>query len=467
MKLVALFKIAMLISCLMLFTAGAIADPVADAGLIRYAANESVVLDGTGSLGATAYTWKQLAGPSLTIEDADSLNPTISGFIQIGKQQECILELTVIDAEEKSSKDTVDIVIVPSFNNNKMRFESGEFDPSKPTVFYFGGGNCVKSHDGTESWNGGDAWHERANVISFHYYEPDSTNRDREELSLDEDYDKILTDKRTYNKCGDMIITYLSKVAPDYDQRIQTAGFSTGGQPAIDVANHLNTHYGDERYLISHVTFLDVYCRDYEENISDFLKSGSKGEQRLVDNYSSTSKKFHPDVLNVLVEGDHDTPPAWYVNSLTNSDMNNFNNGIVAGAFWSVAGPGRNLQLATNTEKIVYFFEWKEQQKSGKIFHRNRSKFPAKMPEPVILRQPIHGRTKEEGILLTCDESMNAVKYQLLAGPDPDKMSHVISETSRPPYMAVKNLSDDAKFWTIKVSDEFGSTIYADPMPLS
>jgi hypothetical protein len=36
-----------------------------------------------------------------------------------------------------------------------------------------------------------------------------------------------------------MIIVYLSSVAPDYRQPIQTSGWSTGGQPAIDVALRL------------------------------------------------------------------------------------------------------------------------------------------------------------------------------------------------------------------------------------
>lgn len=34
--------------------------------------------------------------------------------------------------------------------------------------------------------------------------------------------------------------------------------------------------------------------------------------------------------------------------------MNQFNNGVIAGAYWSVIGPGKNLQLASTPDVETY-----------------------------------------------------------------------------------------------------------------
>ena len=76
--------------------------PLADAGLPRYAAQNPVVLDGTGSYGPDnsdplSYTWQQISGPAVAITDADTTMPTISGFVQTSSIQECEFELVVSD----------------------------------------------------------------------------------------------------------------------------------------------------------------------------------------------------------------------------------------------------------------------------------------------------------------------------------------------------------------------------------
>jgi hypothetical protein len=163
-----------------------------------------------------------------------------------------------------------------------------------------------------------------------------------------------------------MIIVYLSSVAPDYKQPIQITGVSTGGQPAIDVGIHLNQTYKDARYAVNRVTFFDAVCRNYSESIKAFLASSVDGEQCWVDNYASSRADFYPNVLNVgydkstdqsIPEMDrHRLAAYWYFYSL--ADMNQFNHGVVAGAYWSVAGPGKNLQLASTPDAEIYKFRW-------------------------------------------------------------------------------------------------------------
>ncbi len=450
--------------------------PVANAGLPRYAGSEPVVLDGSGSyrtngVGKLNYRWRQIAGPTVDVRAADTATPTVGGFAQTDGEQVCTFELVVNDGKSDSEPDTVDVIVVPTFNDSVMRYESGAFDAGKPTIIYFGGGNCVTSHNGTEAWNGGKAWHERANVISFHFYEPDG------EYTLDDELDLQgrAREARTYYGCADMIIVYLSRVAPNYDQRIQTAGFSTGGQPAIDVANRLNVHYNDPRYTVEHVTFFDVYCRKYAESIDTFLASGAEeGDLRFVDNYVSTSwdraDRYYKNALNVRLsgelEGDHDAGPVWYVNSLTGDDMTKFNGGVIAGAFWSVVGPGRNIELGTPSDNPTYFFEWTGSRTAGSFDFLDRKNHPGALPEPVTLIEPRADGSLADGLLLTCKESRNAVAYELLVGPTPTEVNRVVLSTTSPPRARVRGLPADARFWTVRVRDKFGSTIYADPIPV-
>jgi hypothetical protein len=94
--------------------------PIADAGLSRYAAKDPVILDGTGSYdpdnsGTLNYVWRQISGPIVLIANANTANPTISGFAQTDKVQECLFELVVSDGELTGLPDIVTVTIVPYF----------------------------------------------------------------------------------------------------------------------------------------------------------------------------------------------------------------------------------------------------------------------------------------------------------------------------------------------------------------
>jgi hypothetical protein len=447
--------------------------PVADAGLSRYAASDAVRLDGSASFdpdksGPLSYTWRQISGPSVTITDANTVTPTISGpirtdargrtvpgpFVQTDAVQECEFELVVSDGELTSLPDTVKIVIVPNFGATTLQVENPSFDPNKPTLVYFGGGDCVIGYTG-QPWGGGPGWTGAANVIGFpNGYTPDTGGG-----------------ARTYYKYGDMIIVYLSSVAPDYRQPIQTSGWSTGGQPAIDVALRLNLTYKDARYAVNRVTLLEAtpYCRDYSESIRSFLASPVEGQQCWIDNYVNDSAGFFPNVLNIAFSLTHSGVPSWYFNSLIGSDMNQFNNGVVAGAYWSVAGPGKNLHLASTPGAHTYNFTWNGGASSGNMDLYDESLYPGRLPEPVSLlvwRYPWLPDGDPNGLVLTCAESENAVGYQLLSGSDPYNVAHynIVADSNSRPAITAAMLPSSDTWWTVRVRDAHGSTIYADPI---
>jgi hypothetical protein len=447
--------------------------PVADAGLSRYAAADPVQLDGTGSYdpdtsGIVTYEWRQISGPSVTITDANTAAPKIWGptqtdargnkipgpFVQTDAIQECEFELVVSDGELTSLPDTVKIIIVPSFGATTLTLENPLFDSTKPTFIYFGGGDCVNGYTG-QPWNGGPGWTSAANVIGFpNGYTPDTGGG-----------------TRTYYKYGDMIIVYLSSVAPDYGQPIQTSGWSTGGQPAIDVGLRLNLTYKDARYAVNRVTFLEAtpYCRDYSETIRSFLASSVEGEQCWIDNYVNGSAAFSPNVLNIAFSLSHSGVPSWYLNSLTGSDMNQFNNGVVAGAYWSVAGPGKNLQLASAPGAQTYNFRWNGGASSGNMDLYNESSYPGRLPEPVTLlvwRYPWLYEHDPKGVVLTCAESENAVGYQLLSGSNPYNVAdyNIVADSNSCPAITAAMLPSSDTWWTVRVRDAHGSTIYGDPI---
>ncbi|MHC4440770.1 MAG: PKD domain-containing protein, partial [Planctomycetota bacterium] len=338
--------------------------PVADAGLSRYAGPDPIVLDGTGSYdpdesGPLSYSWQQISGPTVIISEANTAKPTISGFVQTEEIQECEFELVVNDGELTSVPDTVKVSIVRTFNyevyNSVMVFANerfGEaFDPQKPTVVYFGGGTPgVGPHKGGGTWSGGwGQWKEKANVIYFDPYHMDPDSYLRRDNNGMWDYSTMF-----YSRCADRIIVFLSAVAPDYKGAIQTIGQSLGGIPAIDVALRLNKTYADARYAVNRVTFLDE--GGYYENsarFEDFIANPVEGEQCWLESYVSLMGGFYPNALNVgfrlgegMSEDMHLLASLWYFNSLGIGDMNVFNNGVIAGSYWSVVGPGRNLQLA-------------------------------------------------------------------------------------------------------------------------
>ena len=456
--------------------------PVADAGLSRYAARDPVVLDGAGSYdpddsGTLSYVWRQISGPAVIIVNGDTVSPTIGGSMQPGtgrdpaptiggfsqtdEIQELEFELLVSDGELTSLPDTVKVTIVPHFGASTLRLENASFDTDKPTMIYFGGGDCVT---GGGTW-GSAAWAEKANMISFPNYGPDPS----------------VGGLRTYYRYGDMIIVYLSSVAPDYQQPIQTMGWSTGGMPAIDVGIHMNRVYRDPRYAVNHVTHLDVNpaCRDtylsmvvYLDSVELFLTSSVDGEQCWLDHYYGTAAyAYEPmsrsNFLWVRTGLAHNDVPNWYRNSLAGSDMNNFHSGVVGGAYWSVIGPGKNLQLTP--EAGVYYFEWNGNAQTGAMSFFSEPEYPGRLPEPVtlvVLDSPMLVEDDPNGTVLTCMESENAVGYQLLSGSNPYNVAdyNIVVDSNSPPSITVDMLPPSDTWWTVKVYDAHGSTIHADPI---
>jgi hypothetical protein len=445
--------------------------PIADAGLPRYAAKDPVVLEGMGSYNpddssTLNYTWRQISGPAVVITDANTAGPTVSGFIQTDTIQECEFELVVSDGELTSRPDTVKVIIVPDFGQNLMRHRNPPFNPNKPTFIFFGGGDCIVGSAGLAgTWND-SVWNSKANVIDFSWgYEPDPN------YTLGD-----VDAPRTYYRCGDMIIVYLSSVAPDYQQPIQTAGWSTGGQPAIDVGIHLNLTYADARYAINRVTLIDARaCRDYSDSIPQFLDSAVDGEQCWIDNYRGGTDgpypswpSFYPNVLRVGSSLSHVDVVYWYANSLTGSDMNQFNHGVIGGVYWSVLGPGKNLQLASTPGVATYSFKWYGSKSSGYMDFYDEINHPGRLPGPVTLIGPEDGTIVDaNGALFSCEESENAVGYQLLFGPDPYHMVYLFSDTSFPPIDVVTFFPFEQSWWTIRAYDQYGSTIYADPLQIT
>jgi hypothetical protein len=455
--------------------------PVADAGLSRYAGPDPIVLDGIHSYdpdssNALIYEWRQISGPSVVIIDGNTATPTIAGsigpgtgrdttkpkpkgFAQTDEVQECEFELVVSDGDLTSFPDTVKVIIVPYFGTNLVRQANPPFDPDKPTVVFFGGGDCVTGAVGiTIEFTLDPSLLSKINAIDFRNgYGPDAKSGEA---------------WRTYYGCGDIIIVYLSRVAPDYKMPIQVIGVSTGGQPAVDVGIRLNTTYQDARYAVNRLTLQDVDCRGYIgylESIAIYIESAVDGEQCWVDNYVSEVGFYYPNVLNVgFDQAEHFLPRLWYNSSSASLDTNKFNNGVVAGPYWSVIGPGKNLQLASTPEVQTYKFKWYGDRYSGNMVFYNELNHPGKLPEPVTLVGPVDVGDPN-GFVLTCEESENAVGYELLLGTDPYRVMdyEIISDTPVPPYDIITALPSDGIWWTIRVRDEYGSTIYADPEYLS
>jgi len=442
--------------------------PIANAGLSRYAGQDPIVLDGTGSYdpnesGPLSYSWQQISGPTLVISDANTDIPTISGFVQTEEIQECEFELIVSDGELTSLPDAVKVIVVPTFTESTMVFDNEgfgkAFDPQKPTVVYFGGAYSSSFlGTGGGTW-GSDGWREKANVIYFDPYYDDPTSIAGWDGGPG----------MTFSRCADMIIVYLSAVAPDYKQAIQTMGLSLGGVPAIDVALRLNKTYADARYAVNRVSFLDattVLGKDeYSARVADFLANPVVGEQCWLDSYRSRYGGIYPNVMNVYftILG-HTLANDWYQKSLTTTDMNVFNNGVIAGSYWSVVGPGKNLQLASTPDVEIYKFIWSGDDSFGHMDFYDKLNHPSKLPEPVTLIEPVDVGDPN-GLVLTCKKSENAVGYELLFGTDPYRIMdyEIISDTPAPPNDVITTLPYDGIWWTVRVRDQYGSTIYADP----
>ena len=463
-------KAALFICTVFLFILPVYGDiPIADAGLRGYTDGANRMLDGRGSYdpdnsGSLSYQWTQISGPAVTITGVDTAEPVISGFVQTANMQTCSFELVVNDGADDSLASSVDVIIIPSGpDRNQLNLASPYFDPTRPTVVWFAGGDCVIS--AAADGGGGfyyaihplidtlaQAWWEAVNLIHFNYA-PDGYP--------ETGYPGI------YYRCADMLIAYLNEVAPHYDQLIETIGFSTGGQPAMDAGIYLNTFYQDPRYAINRITFTDGACRWYGDEIQTYLDSMAYvNEPGWVANHVTTHGSYYPDTLGIgysIIE--HGLPWHLYYTSILNGELNNYNRGVTAGLYWSVLGPGRNLQLA-RTGAETYKFKWWGDQDSGYTTFFDGS-YTARLPEPITLIEPDQQASiLAEGILLTCEVSMNAVGYELLAGPDVWNVNQVISDTPERPIEPVTELPADAKYWTIRARDQYGSTIHADPLAL-
>ena len=441
--------------------------PVANAGLPRYAAVAPVQLDGSNSYdpddsGPLTYTWTQVSGPMVDVSDAATATPTVGGFIQTDAIQRCEFELLVSDGELTSRPDRVKVVVVPSFGATTLRLENPFFDANNPTNVYFGGGDCVIGYSG--QYINAPNMFSKMNFVNFPYgYEPDTSDG-----------------PRTYFHYGDMLIVYLSRVAPDYEQLIQTAGWSTGGQPAIDIGIRMNAVYRDARYAVNRVRFFDAtpFCRDYDDysdSIRAFLQSRVDGDQCWAESYVSSSQVSHPGVLSVMFDKATDTsiPESqrhtmawgWYVASATNPDASVFNDGVVAGRLWAALGPGRNLQLACAPEREIYKFKWYGDAEAGHMELYDPSASPGRLPEPVTLVGPENGAVvDDQGAVLSCEASQNAVGYQLLFGQDRYHLTYLYSDTAIPPSGHVTTFPCEHTWWTVRVYDQHGSTIHADPL---
>ena len=430
--------------------------PHADAGLTVYSDGQPVSLDGTGSYdpdnqpAELTYLWEQISGPPAQITAGDTATPIISGVYKTDSIQVCEFRLVVSDGQYMSLPDTVKFVVIPTPANSTLQLESGLFDPNKPTIVYFNGGDGVY---GSGSWPFTNEWTSKANALCFTNYGPD-----------------LSSGSRNYYHCGDMLIVYLSQVAPHYDQAIQTMGWSTGGQPAMDTGIRMNLTYKDARYAVNRITLLDECCRNYSQDVANFTENPVDGEQSWVDEYYASIGSFYPGAMCAQVSnGDHGVPPNWYKDSLSNPQKNIFNGGVIAGAYWSVIGPGKNFQLSrTAIHEEIYQFLWHGTTNDGYLGFYDESNHPGRMLGLVTLVDPYDGGDPN-GAVLSCNPCENAAGYEVLIGTDPNRVMdfEVVCDSNDLPDCVVTSLPAEQSWWTVRARDQYGSTIYADPIPIS
>lgn len=430
-------------------------SPVADAGPDRYMADAPIVIDGTGSYDPDPgddlfYSWTQVAGPSLLLDETDTATPTAQAT-QTDAVQTAVLELEVTDSHVLSDSDQVTLTIVPAIPSGIwMKLKNTEFDPGKPTLAFFGGGNCTT---GGGYWLGSSAWELWGNIIYFRY-EPDAP------------------ELRRYRRSGDLLITYLSSVAPEYDQPIQTAGSSTGGMPALDSAIWINTQYHDRRYAVCRVALLDATCEfDYIAAIDDFARNPVGDRPAWVENFYAVDGPFNDTgrqgAVNIEMIGGHAAPLSYYMRSISPTIFTTevFNHGLVAGAFTSALQHGDNYRL-TYESNLPYYFKWVHDDPYGNIGHMeyyDQVSYSGALPEPVVLAGPPDGSEVEiSGTTLSCQWSENAIAYELLLGDDPDDLRLVYVSDSRPVVLSGPLPSGSVLFWTIQVSDAFEAVYRAD-----
>ena len=415
--------------------------PVANAGLSPYIASGSVVLDGSASydpdgVGRLSYQWTQLSGPAVTISGTNAAAPLVSGFKPAAVLQRCVFQLVVSDGELVSSPSTVTVTVVPNYGTSTLYLENPPFDPNRPTIVAFGGGNCTTG----SGMSFGGVWDEQANWLTVPSY------------------------TSVYNSYGDMLMVYLSSVAPDYRQPIQTIGFSTGNKPAMQVASYVNTTYPDARYAVNRVSLCDAVCNNLSSLVAQFQANPVGREQCWVDNYVSNDSHYShasviPGTLNVVCAPAraHGYPVSRYASS----SLDYTNGGLTAFGYLSLIGSGRHYQL--NPAQNKYYFVINSTEA---IVFYNQALYPGKILAPVQLAGPAHGSTLDtNGPTFGCQPVENAVRYQLLVGADPSRVMDfsVLSDTTNPPAAVLTSLPLQNTWWTVKAYDQFGSSIYADP----
>ena len=414
--------------------------PVADAGPGRYLATGSVTLDGTKSYdpdggGTLTYQWRQVSGPVVTITGTNTSTPVVSVTPKTTVQK-CVFELIVSDGNLISSPSNVTVTIVPNYGSNVLVLNNPPFDPARPTIVSFGGGNCSTG----SGMSFGGVWDQQANWLTVNTYGP------------------------AYAKYGDMLIVYLSSVAPDYKKPIQTIGFSTGNLPAMEVARYVNATYADARYAVNRVSLLDAVCSNLSSSVALYDSKPIGGEQCWVDNYISndpahTRQPILPGAFNIVCNPARDH--AYPVQRYATSSLDYTNGGLTAFAYLSLIGGGKNFQLNTASQKYYFVINSTES-----IVFFNQSLYPGKILAPVNLAGPADADTiSTNGAVFSCEPVQNAVRYQLLFGSNPDRVMDytVISDTTNPPSQTISTLPQEQTWWTVKAYDQFSSTIYADP----
>jgi hypothetical protein len=414
--------------------------PVANAGPGRYVVAGSVTLDGTKSydpdgVATLTYQWRQILGPAVTIAGTNTSTPVVTVTTKTSVQK-CVFELIVSDGNLSSSPSNVTVTIVPNYFTSALVLNNPPFDSAKPTVLAFSGGNCSTGSGLTL----GGIWEQQANWLTVNTYGP------------------------AYAKYGDMLMVYLSSVAPDYKKPIQTMGYSTGNLPAMEVARYVNATYADARYAVNRVSLLDPVCSNLSTSVAQYHANPVAGEQCWVDNYISNDpghaiQPILPGAFNVICNPAraHSYPIQRYATS----SLDYTNGGLTAFAYLSLIGDGKNFQLNTASQKYYFKIDSTES-----IVYFNQSVYPGKIMSPVTLAGPADGNTlATNGAVFSCETVTNATHYQLLSGSNFDRVMDftTISDTTNPPTQTIATLPYDRTYWTVRAYDQFGSTIYADP----
>ncbi len=431
--------------------------PSADAGTSRYAAYDAVTLDGSGSSDpdgdGITYRWTQVAGPTVNIHGADTAVPVIDGFIPTGRTQTCRFQLVVNDGAMDSTPDEVDVFIVrdydtaiPGYPGNQVILRNPPFDPSRPTILYFGGGDCsCGGYD--DEFDFTHHWYDHANMMVVYVYCP------------------------PYTLVGDMFVSYMSALYPDYREPVQFIGFSTGCNAAIVVGNYVNLNYPDPRFAVNRVTLLDPVCGEYDfaAQVQTFNANPVGGETAWVDNYRNNAP-FIPGALNIsFPDSVHYVPFQWYLNSALEEKWPNgnlYNNGVTAGFYISVAGPGKYLDLAT--DKAYYHFKKNlAAEGTGFLEFYDFDEYPGALPQPVELVGAPDGTPARNNVLMTATTSENAVEYEFVVGHQPGAPGVNLGSGTLPPVKRGQDLTFSPLYWTVRAKDAYGTTVYPSPRYLT